>query len=425
MGAAPLPNLTSVSTPDKHTAVVHYSKPELHDLSSYTAETRSIVPEHIWKKHNPVKWTNKKPVGTGAYTLESFSPQTMQLKVRDDYWGGKFHGVKHVKVHAYGSEGSGKQMVLKNKVTWALMSWKDYDKDFVKKDSKNNHYWVYPGGGSEGLLFNMKKAPTNNVHLRRALYAALDSKKLLQLYDTGQKPANPTGLDGEVWPDYMSQKLRNARHKQDIDKARSELKTSGYKVKDGKLTKRGKTYPITLKTNADYGNWTAFAPGMKSQWKKVLGLKVSVKKSPTDQLGEYKEDGDFQMMHDILAGGSDIWAVLDGQFNSKYSEPLGKKATKGNYGRYENSEIDKRLKKMSGTRDKGTLKKNAVAIEKIVADEVPYAPLHSSAVFIDVNATDWKGWPEERDAKYVPMSMMGPDATLTVQHLKPNATKGK
>lgn len=426
LGAAPLPHLKSVSTPDKHTAIVHYSKSELHDLVNYGSQPRLIVPAHIWKKHNPVKWTNKKPVGTGPYKLDKFSPQAMKLDVRDDdYWGGKFKGVKHVNVKAFGSEGSGKQMVLKNQVTWSTMSWKNYQDDFVKQDPKRHHYWTYPTGGSEGVLFNMKKAPTDNVHIRRALYAALDSKKLLKLYDTGQKAANPTGLDGEFWSDYMPRDLAKTRHKQDVAKARSELKSSGYKVKSGKLTKNGKTYPLSLKTNADYGNWSAYAPGLKSQWKKALGLKVRVKKSPTDQLGEYQQEGDFQMLYDFLSGGNDIWSSLDSQLNSEYLKPLGTKATSGDPGRYHNKKVDKLLDKMSRTRSRAQLKKNATGIEKTVVDEVPYAPIHSAAWFIEVNSKDWGGFPEQDKAKYVPQSQLETDATLTLQHLTPKAAKKK
>lgn len=424
LGAAPPPNLKSVTTPDKHTAVVHYSTPELHDLVNYGVSPRLIVPAHIWKKHNPVKWTNKNPVGTGPYKLANFSPQSMKLDVKDsDYWGGKFNGVEHVNIKAFGSERSGKQMVLKNKVTWSTMSWKNYQDDFVKQDPKHHHYWTYPTGGSEGVLFNMKKAPTNNVHIRRALYAALDSKSLLKLYDTGQDPANPTGLDGDMWSAYMPSKLQKARHKQDATKAKTELNKSGYEVKNGKLTKDGKTYPLSLKTNSDYGNWSAYAPGLKSQWKKVLGLKVSIKKSPTDQLGEYQQEGDFQMLYDFLSGGNDIWSSLNSQLNSKYVEPLGTKATSGNPGRYSNPKVDKLLNDMATTLDQKRLKKDATQIEKIVLDDVPYGPIHSAAWFVEVNTKDWTGFPSPDDGKYVPQSGMEVTSTMTLQHLKPNATK--
>lgn len=424
LGAAPVPNLKNVTTPDKHTAVVHYTKPELHDLANYGETPRLIVPAHLWKKHNPKKWTNKNPVGTGAYKLDSFSPQSIKLKVRNDYWHGKFHGVKYVNMKAFGDEGAAKQMLLKNKASWGGMSWQNYKTDFVQKDPKHNKVWTYPLGNTEGLLFNVKKAPTNNVHIRRALYAAINSKDLIKLYNYGQGPANPTGLGDNVWGKYMSAKLRKARHKQDTAKAKSELNASGYDVKHGKLVKNGKSYRITLKSNSDYSNWNAYIPGVKRQWKHVLGLNAKVKKTPTDQWGDSESEGDFQVLYDNpINGGNDIWSSLHTQLSSDYLKPIGTSAN-GNYGRYKNPTIDKLLKKMSKTRDRAKLKKHASAIEEIVVKDVPYAPLHTSTTVSDINATDWTGWPDADRAKYIAhLDGQGPDSTLTIQHLKPNATK--
>lgn len=424
LGAAPVPSLKTVTTPDKHTAVVHYAKPQLHDLANYGDDPRLIVPAHVWKKHNPKKWTNPNPVGTGPWTLDSFGAQSIKFKARSNYWHGKFHGVKYVNVKAYGDEGSGKQMLLKNKATWAGMSWQNYKKDFVQKDPKHNKLWVYPLGNTEGVMFNAKKAPTNNIHIRRALYAAVSSNALIKLYDYGQEAANPTGLGSNVWGRYMPSNLRHKQHHQNASKARAELHDSGYKVHNGELKKNGKSYRLTLKTNSDYGNWNAYIPGMKSQWKKTLGLKVKIKKAPSDQWSDYEQNGDFQMLYDNpINGGDDIWSALHTQLSSDYLKPLGK-AANGNYGRYNNTKINKQIDQMAKTRKPKKLKKYATKIEKTVVDEVPYAPMHTSATVSDINTTDWKGWPDADHAKYLAhLEGQGPDATLTIQNLKPNATK--
>lgn len=407
---------------------MHYSDPELHDLTNYGGKgTRMIVPAHIWKKHNPVKWTNKKPVGTGPYTLESFGAQSVKLKVRDDYWHGSFNGVKHVNIKAFGSDSADQQMMLKNKLSWSTVCWKDYKKDFIKQDPEHNRYYVAPEGGTggtEGIVFNTAKKPTSNVHIRRALYAAIDSHALVQLFDYGEKAANPTGLDGKYWGDYMPASLRNARHEQDTDKATTELKASGFKVKNGKLVKGGKSFPLTLRINADSTNWSAWAPALKSQWKHVLGLNVSIKKSPLDQLGEYQQDGNFQMLYDFLNNQSDIWSSLHSQLSGSYRKPLGQ-AANGNYGRYHNDKVDTLLAKMAHTRDPKKLQSSVSKIVRIVTQDVPYAAVDSSPGCVEVNSTDWSGWPDPDHLTYWPHTLWGPDATLTIQHLKPNSRKGR
>src|SRR5205085_7426850 len=47
-----------------------------------------IVPKHVWEKvADPKAELNKQPVGSGPYTLKSFTPQTATLSVRTSgYW---------------------------------------------------------------------------------------------------------------------------------------------------------------------------------------------------------------------------------------------------------------------------------------------------------------------------------------------------
>lgn len=421
LGAAPVHNLKNVTTPNKHTAVVHYSKPELHDVSNYGDDPRLIVPAHVWNKHDPKKWTNKNPVGTGPFRLEAFGPQSIKLKSHHNYWHGHFHGVKHVEIKAFGSEESGKQMILKNKATWAGMSWQDYKDQFVQ-ENKHNHYHRYPDGSSLGLRFNEAKAPTDNVHIRRALYASLDSTTLIKLFNDGSPTANPTGLEPKVWGKYQTSDLRRKRHKQNVKEAKSELQTSGYKVRNGKLVKGNKHRRLVLRTNADYAPWKAWASGLRSQWEKTLGLRVRVKQSPDEQLGQSKEDGDFDILFDFLMQGQDIWSVFNDELSSDSYKPVGTRAN-GDFSRFRNSNVDKLLQRMARSRNHKKLKKNAVKIQHKIIDDVPVGPLFSLDTFGVINSSDWSGWPDPNHPKYYAHIKKTVDNNLTIQNLKPNATK--
>ncbi|QDP96026.1 ABC transporter substrate-binding protein [Microlunatus elymi] len=422
LAVAPIPDLGSIETPDEHTVVVNYTKPELHDLTNYSKIPRAIVPKHLWEKQDPVKWTNKEPVSTGAFTLESFSPQSIRLKVRDNYWNGKFNGVKHVEIKPFASEESGKQMLLKNQITWAGMSWQNYQTDFVGADPQHNHYWTYPAGFSTGLLFNMKKGPTTDVHIRRALYAAINADDLSKLFNSGTKTANPTGLEPDTWGSYLPSDLANVRHQQNVELAKSELKASDYTVENGTLTKGGKSYPITLITNSDDSTWNTYGPAVQEQFKQVLGLKVKLNAEPGQSWSRDLGNGDFQMIQQYLLSGDDIWASLNAQLNSSYVVPIGKTAV-ANQGRFENPQVDKLLNQMAQTLDTNALKQRTAEISKIIVDQVPYAPLHSATYYVNVNSTDWIGWPDPKSAEYIPHITQPVDATITIQHLKPNPEK--
>ncbi len=418
LAVAPIPDLDSIETPDEHTVIVHYSEPQYHDLANYGQIPRAIVPKHVWEEEDPVQWTNEDPVSTGAFTLDSFSPQLIRFEVRDSYWNGEFNGVEYVQVKPFASDDSGKQMILKNEADWAGMSWQNYEDNFVGSDPEHNHYWVYPAGFSTGMLFNMQEGPTTDVHVRRALYAAIDSDQLSLLNNVGTASANPTGLDGDTWGSLLPDDLADVRHEQDAELAVAELEASGYTVEDGNLTKDGESYPLTLTTNSDDNGWNLFGPAMQDQWNEVLGLDVEIDSIPGQQWQRDLNNGEFQMIQQYLLSGDDVWASLNAQLNSSFVEPIGTAAI-ANQGRYENETVDQLLDDMSQTLDEAELREDVAEVANIIVDEVPFAPLHSAAYFVDVNSTQWSGWPDPESATYIPHITQPVDATITIQNLTP------
>ena len=51
-----------------------------------------IVPEHLWADQDAVNWTDDEMIGTGPFTLKSFTPQAVTLVPNDDYWGDEAQG---------------------------------------------------------------------------------------------------------------------------------------------------------------------------------------------------------------------------------------------------------------------------------------------------------------------------------------------
>src|SRR5699024_1099444 len=113
-----------------------------------------------------------------------------------------------------------------------------------------------------------------------------------------------------------------------------------------------------------------------------------------------------------------VWAGLNAQLNSSFVEPVGTAAI-ANQGRYENETVDRLLDDMSQTLDEAELREDVAEVASIIVDEVPYAPLHSAAYFVDVNSTQWSGWPDPESATYIPHITQPVDATITIQNLTP------
>ncbi|GAA4205067.1 ABC transporter substrate-binding protein [Actinocatenispora rupis] len=410
LGAAPI-GFSSVATPDEHTVVVTYPKPAYHDLSAYA--TRWIVPEHLWAGKNLASWTNPDPVGTGPYTLASFSPQQITLSVRKHPWQGAFHGVRTVRLRSYASESTIQQELLKNTLTWSTITWQDAKNEFVAK-GKDNHYGGFAESGSTGLLFNCQQAPTSDVNVRRALYDAVDPAALISLFDNGATPPSPTGLAPATWNRYLAPEFRDRTHTADPAKARKELAASGFTVRGGKLVKGGKAYPVRLTVVSEYTDWKARAPGIVQAWKKVLGLDATVAEIPASQYAAHQTEGDFTVLYGFLAGGTDIVNALNPVLNSALSAD-GKPAT-GDFSRYRNAQVDKLLADMAGTNDEAALRTAAYAVERAVVRDVPFGTLNGNADGIEYNATDWGGWPDPASADHQPR-ITGPDGVLTMRDL--------
>lgn len=411
---------TSVEAPDPTTVVVKFDEVAYTKIGWFGNSSNSIVPEHIWSKQNLKTWTNPEPIGTGPFTLETFSPQQVKLQWRDDYWGGKSKGVKHVNVKAFSSPESAKAMLLKGELDWSSLSWQDADKQFVAKDPKNNHYYTFPTGGDEGLNFNLTKAPLDDVHVRKALYYAIDPEKLLSLNRTGQSVSNATGYDSKVWSDLVKPEYATPV-KADVSKAKAELAQSSYKLENGVLTKGGKSYPLTMRSVVEYSNWSAWGQGLAQQWKEGLDLDVKVIPTPEDKLwSDNYAKGTYDIGLDWQAGGDSAWAGYDGVLNSKWAGGKGKDATTNITG-WKDAKTDEILKKWHATNDPAKQKQYAQELQKIVVDNVPFAPLYTAAWFVEVKTSKWSGWPTPEDAYAIPQGGLGPDSILIFKSITPTA----
>ncbi|WP_371796837.1 ABC transporter substrate-binding protein [Streptomyces sp. NBC_01718] len=413
-----VPKYSAVEAPDATTVVVRYPEVAYTDLTGFSG--RKMYPRHIWSDKNLKTYTNPQPVGTGPVEVGTFSPQQIQLRTRADYWNGAIPHVKKIDIVA-AQEESARRLLLKKQLDWATMSWQGAKKDFVGVDPEHNHYMVYPLLGSEGVMFNTKKGPTTDVHLRRALTLAIDTKKVLAVMGTDQPQVNPAGLSDPIARDWLPASIAGKITQQDAAAAKSELAAGGWTVKNGKLTKAGKTHPLSLDVYQPYTNWVSMGAALRDQWKAVLGIDVTVNNLPDATFNQREPVGDFTMMTEFLTGGNgDPYKTLS-PFSSSDYKPLGDNAA-ANFGRFDNATYNKLVKQIAVTDPVDTQKRNKLVGQalEILVDEAPFLPVAASASFTDVNSTHWSGWPTPDNAKYTPVTYpAGPDTTLTLQHLVP------
>ena len=148
-----------------------------------------IVPEHIWADVADVTTeTNPEPVGTGPYTLTSFSSQSVQLDQRDGYWGGKL-AVPTLYYVSYNDNTALTTALANGDADWAQAFIPNIDDAYLSKD-EDNKYWAPAGLGVDGLWFNTTTKPFDNVALRQALNLIVDRSQHLEVAREGSVPAS-------------------------------------------------------------------------------------------------------------------------------------------------------------------------------------------------------------------------------------------
>ncbi|MEU0804308.1 ABC transporter substrate-binding protein [Streptomyces sp. NPDC005970] len=405
-----------VAKKDATTVTVHWAKAAFSELNQLGNVWLPVVPKHIWEGKNLKTWTNPDPVGTGAFTLERFAPQQVTLRARDDYWGGKF-ALKQIKVIPTNGD-SLRAQLLRGEVNWALSGWNGGEQEYVAKDPKRHMYQKYATGGAYSLFFNTARAPFDDVHLRRALAMTIPRKDIVATLQRPGTEAGPTGLVDEVYGDAILPEYRGKVQKVDAAAAQKELALSGFKVKDGKLVKDGKSYTPKLSFNQDYG-WDAYANIMIRSWQKHLGIKVKPVGAPSANLLDQQQRADFDLTISTT-GGAGV-AGLYSALSSMAYRPVGETAVT-NYGRWKDEATDAAIRTLQGANDPAETKSAGEEMQKIVAEQVPFSPIYDSYWFVLINSEHWTGWPTPDNYSYVPFPGAGPDATLTLMKLKQATT---
>jgi peptide/nickel transport system substrate-binding protein len=403
----------SVEKVDDKTVAVHFAQPAYSELNQFANPQLPVVPKHIWAAQDLNTWTNPDPVGTGPVTLASFSAQQVTLATRTDYWGGapKMKTVKIIPT----SQDAVKAQLLRGEVDWAATSWPGADKEYVSVDPEHHQYQQYATGRAYALVFNAAKAPFDDPDLRRALSLTIPRTDIVATLNRPGTEAGPTGLAEQVYGDWLAEEYRDSDPAVDAEGAKEALSAGGFTVQNGALVKDGKAYTPTLSFNQDYG-WGAYADIIVNSWQKTFGLTVKTVGVPSVNLYEQQQLGDFDMTVAEI-GGPGVFATYAG-FNSKYTKPLGQKAP-ANFGRFTDPDLDAAIQAMAGTDDEGELKDLAKDAQKVVVDQVPFAPIYNSYWFININSKRWTGWPTLDGFDRVPFPDLGPDATRTLLGLTP------
>ena len=438
--------IKGVDATDPLTVVINFNKPAprwVHEMLALGHENHyPILPAHIWKGQDIVKFTNYDlskgwPVGTGAYRLVSSTPLQQLYDRRDDWWGAKsgFRSLpapKRIVIFPPPSDEAMGQMHIANQVDGGRQlqvgTFEAVSAQNPKVISWNTKgpVWGAPDGCNYSLIFNNLKAPWNDVNLHRAFNYAINRTRLSEIaYENSNHPVV------FAFSSYMAPKwvppgglLQSVIDKYDLDHPSQEMvnkymAAAGFKKgADGFWAKDGKTLEVKVRA-ADF-----LLPIQAPLAQQLRDAGFYTTQPPADDswVGALFS-GSFDTLTFVHCGSLSEPLETLKDFHSKWSRDLGT-SVPSMFGasRYRNPELDKIIDRMESVvadpDPNSAYMKDAAAALDIVLRDLPEIQLLEEFHVVAYNTTYWTGWPTAADPYVAPLPPWE-GWNMVIQNLKP------
>lgn len=238
-----VPYIKTVKAVGPYTLQITLAKPDAEFLAILTWAPLFVSPT-AYQKEGATGFAQH-PVGTGAYEFGSYSPNsTLMLKANPNYWGGapKIPQLKIEIVPDLNSE------ALAMESHTADFMYGEQPQDVQQLKAHGVTVAATPTASGDMVYFNLAKAPTNDVNVRRAIMMALNRSAMVKTIFKGYAQLTRAGVPNNS-PFYHANvpeiPFNPAQAKQILTK-------DGWKVGAGGVRyKNGKPLAITILSNSN------------------------------------------------------------------------------------------------------------------------------------------------------------------------------
>jgi peptide/nickel transport system substrate-binding protein len=419
------PVVTSASAASPTSATLNFATPQIANF--FAIAQVYIVPQHIWSKvSDPSTFSDGKPVGTGPYVLDHFSPQGFTLKQNTKYWNKASIHVPEISFPAYTSNFNLVQPVATGQIDWAGNDLANIKRDVLDKSPQNHTYLssvpYFADNNVVGLVFNTTKKPLNDPAVRQAISLGINRQQLSVQGETSYEPP-ATSSGGLMLPTdntYLTPSLANDLPSTgDAAKLTSVLTADGWKKVGGKWTKGGQTIKFSISDPVPYSDYYTDAQ-LIAHALNAQGMDVTVDGigDATTWAADYA-NGTFDTAIHWSNQGPNPYFYYDGFLDSTLSAPVGKPAA-GDNGRYSNPAAQAALAQFAGTTTPSVQADALKKLQDIMSTQVPVAPLLYGGAWSETSTRNYTGWPTPANP-YMSPQPTSPYIEYTVLHLKPAA----
>ena len=357
----------------------------------------AIVPQAIWSKAgNPVTFADANPVGTGPYKLGSFTPQGFTLVKNPGYWQASSAKVPKVYFPVYTSNTGALSALFSGQIDWTGNFIPGLQKSFVAPSPSTHHYWEAPGG-TNSLMPNLNKWPTNQLPVRQAISLAINRSVLASEGEAGlEDPVlNATGLTlptFSAWSAPVANMTVSATANPAAAKA--VLQKAGYTLgSNGFFSKGGKEVTIAVTDPSAYTDY-AQDDALVAQELRAAGINATFVGQSTDAWNSDVADGNFQLTSHWSNGGLTPYNMYDGWLDSSLA--TGNTAT-GDFERLNDPAINAELATLAGAATTAAQATALAPIAKYVAANLPIIPTTTASEWFEYNSQNYSGWPTQQN----------------------------
>lgn len=381
-----------------------------------------IVPKHIWEGiSDPTTDANKTPVGSGPYTLKTFTPQTTTLSVRTSGYWQDLPQVKELRYTSYTDNNAQTTALSDGSAEWSFVFIPNYKTVFLDKDPAHYKVWAPPVLGIHGLYINTTKKPFDNPALRKAMNMVVNREDIFQQAEAGYfHPliTSVTGLPSPAGDAYVAPEYKGKNQAVDVEGAKAVLAEAGFKLNGTTLNDpSGKPVKLTLTDPSGWSDYQTSLEIVKDNLAQI-GIAATVDKANQDAWFRNVEEGKFDATFRWTNGGSTPWDLYQTVMDGKLLKPIGTPSPGGNFGRFDSPEATTALAAYANATDDAARTTALNTLQKIFVEQTPMIPVGADNIGMAYSTKNWVGWPDDTN----PYSAGQPtqaNSLDVVLHLKP------
>ncbi|MBB4907664.1 ABC transporter substrate-binding protein [Actinophytocola algeriensis] len=411
----------SDATADGNKVTVTFTSSQFVNQMDILTQT-PMVPEHVWSKlADPATDTVKDPVGSGPYTLKSFTPQTVTLTVRDKGYWQDLPQVKELRYTSYNDNNAQTTALANGSSEWAFTFISNYKAVYVNKDPEHHKLWFPPVLAAHGLFLNTELKPFDDPVLRRAMNMVINRNDVFMQGEAGYfypEIKNITGIPTPAGDSFLADEYKGKEFEVDVKGAKQLLTDNGYTYSgDALMDKTGKPVKLTMSNPAGWSDYITTLEILKDNFSD-LGIAATVDKANQDTWTTNVDTGQFEAAMHWTNNGATPYDLYQSIMDGALYKPQGTAGVNGNWGRFRNAEATEALHQYANAADDTVRKEAMDELQKIYVEQAPVLITGAANAGGEYSTKNWVGWPDE-DNQYAPAQPTQPNALDIILHLKP------